>query len=112
MKVPGGISKLLKKKRYVVFWIVATIFFGAYLTLIIMEQTAPLNPITGFHESVAGSYLFMADAPIALLSGMTVSAGLTMWLIGLLAHPEWKVPGTNILAFGGVLTFLHAIASL
>jgi hypothetical protein len=81
------------------YWVALLLGFAAlfaYAFGLYLERTAPVDPVTGFHVSVAGAIVYMAYPVVSVVQ--------TFILIGacavLFSGRKWRAQGLGLLVLG------------
>jgi hypothetical protein len=104
--------RITNKHIYILLWLLGLALAVVYAAAIVIERTAPLNPITHFHVSVAGSVLFFAYPVAVTLQIMLVLTGISLLVIGMIGPRKWVWAGFGILGLGLLFAALNYVVSI
>jgi hypothetical protein len=83
-----------------ILWFVGLAVLFLYAWGLYAERTAPIQPVTGFHVSVAGAWVNLLFPVAVVLQSMLLMGGFALLIVGMIGDRKWTLPGLGLFSLG------------
>jgi hypothetical protein len=104
--------RITPRHVYILLWLLGLAIAVVYAAGIAIERSAPVNPVTGFHMSIAGSLLFFAYPVAVTIQAMLFLTGLWMLVWGMISDRRLIWGGFGVLGLGFMYAALNYVTSM